>query len=132
MIAFIMILDTLLCYHLSNYNVIILDKIIMVPINIFRHILHTLQELPMHPILMVSRDKYQQQPIETIENRIVPASNIFYDSRFPGMCVNFTLHLKQRCNDPQYQEILNHLRYWRPTRSVLAKVNSTDSLEITT
>lgn len=73
---------------------------------------------------MVSGDKYQQQPIETVAGRIVPAANIYSDNRFPGICVNFTLRSQQRCDDPQYQEILNHLRYWRPTCRVLAKLNA--------
>ena len=111
-------------YFLSTYDVILLDEISMVPLAIFRHILVTLQQLGTGPIVLVSGDKYQQQPIETLNGRIVPASNIYTDNSFNNMCVRFTLYSQHRCTDPDYQHILNHLRYWRPTRSVLNRLNA--------
>ena len=115
-------------YYLSSYDVIVLDEISMVPLAIFRHILATLQQLSTRPIVLVSGDKYQQQPIETLNGRIVPASNIYTERSFTNMCVRFTLYSQHRCTDQQYQEILNHLRYWRPTRSVLNRLNAAENV----
>jgi len=70
-------------FLLANYDVIFLDEVSMVPKSIFHHILQTLQQLSTRPVVVISGDPYQQQPIETVNNRIVQTTNIYNDSIFP-------------------------------------------------
>ena len=57
-------------WNLSNYNLIVIDKLSMVPTKIFDHIVATVSELPIRPIILLAGDDFQLQPIEKIDGQI--------------------------------------------------------------
>ncbi len=57
-------------WNLSNYDVIIIDELSMVPVKMFEHLLSTISELPIRPIVLLAGDDRQLQPIETVDGSI--------------------------------------------------------------
>ena len=115
-------------WSLSMYDVIFIDEISMIPLTMFEHILSTVQQLATRPILVVSGDPLQQQPIATSTRGTVQVCNIFSSVRFSGVSVKHLLVDQFRCSDPEYYDILNHLRVWHPTPSILARLQESGRL----
>ncbi|KAK3748528.1 hypothetical protein QZH41_012375, partial [Actinostola sp. cb2023] len=80
--------------------------------------------LSTRPVVVISGDPFQQQPIATVRNRITQTNNIYSDNSFHALCSKFTFHEQHRCADDEYREILNHLRYSSPTKRILTLLNS--------
>ena len=51
-------------WNISNYDIVIIDELSMIPIKIFEHILATVSKLPIRPVVMLAGDDRQLQPIE--------------------------------------------------------------------
>ena len=49
-------------WDLGNYDLIVIDELSMVPSCVFDHILTTLQELHVRPVVVLCEDQQQQQP----------------------------------------------------------------------
>ena len=56
-------------WNLSNYDLIV-DELSMVLVKIFEHILATVSELPICPIVLLAGDDCQLQPIEKVDGKI--------------------------------------------------------------
>ena len=52
---------------ISTHDIIIIDEISMIPKTIFDHIVRTLNEIPVRPIVLIAGDEQQQQPTVNIE-----------------------------------------------------------------
>lgn len=115
-------------WMLSTYDVIFIDEVSMIPLPIFEHVLSTLQQLATRPILVISGDPYQQQPISTDRGNISQTRNIFNSSAFPNISVKHDLVDQFRCSDPEFYDILNHLRHWKPTYQMLDTLHSNGRL----
>ena len=87
-----------------------------------RHILSTIAQLPSRPILVTSGDKQQQLPFETVDNHTTTTENIFFSAGFLSGWEQFSLTIQQRVKDDDYQQMLNHLRYWPMTAALLKKL----------
>ena len=115
-------------WSLSSYDVIIIDEVSMVPLLfslvIFEHILSTLQQLSTRPVFVVSGDSYQQQPICNDQGHIAQTASLFTSPDFPTISLRHELVDQFRCSDPEYYEILNHIRHWKPTNSILSTLHS--------
>ena len=55
-------------WNISNFDVLIIDEVSMIPQKIAEHVVTTLQQLPIRPLVVVCGDN-QQQPIETVQVR---------------------------------------------------------------
>ena len=51
-------------WQLVNADLLVIDEISMVPIKIFQHIMNTIQQLYIRPVVLLCGDSQQQQPIE--------------------------------------------------------------------
>ena len=118
-------------WSLAMYDVIITDEISMVTDTIFNHIMSTLHQLPTRPVLLISGDKFQLPPLTTDNNRTTNGINIYQLEGLTRMCQNFNLTSQHRCTDEEYSEILNHLRYWKPTPQILHKLQQQRLLHTT-
>ena len=58
-------------WTLATFDLVVLDEISMIPWHIFSHILNTLAEITVRPVVLASGDKAQRQPIQTIPEKIV-------------------------------------------------------------
>ena len=84
----------------------------MVPINILQHIMNTVQQLYIRPVVLLCGDSRQQQPIETVDRKIQPANSILEYKPFYAICnrVNFvTQNPNQRLLDRlEHDRIIFH------------------------
>ena len=68
-------------WNLSNYDLILLDEMSMVPERIARHVIATISEITIRPVIVMAGDNQQQQPIETIHKQIVQVHSVRLSSR---------------------------------------------------
>eukprot|EP00795_Rhopilema_esculentum_P011148 gene11148-20032_t len=68
------------------------DEIPQVSVDIFRHILHTLDVLQSRPILVACGDFSQQQPLATVDGCCHEVPNITSDCQVMSQCHLITLH----------------------------------------
>ena len=87
----------------------------MITDTIFDHMMSTIQQLPCRPILLISGDKFQLPPITTVNNRTTSGRSIYEVDLLARISRSFNL-------TREFSEILNHLRYWKPTPEILNKL----------
>lgn len=109
-------------WHLSKYDIIVLDEIAMIPPNIFAHIVKTINLLPVRPVLLLSGDSVQLQPIQTIDGKVKQTTNVFVDGSLKNIAVIFRLYNQHRCVDRHHQHFQNCVRYWMPSQPYLNEV----------
>ena len=107
-----------------QYDILVVDEISMITPIIFHHVLKTLQNLPKRPVLLVSGDSAQQQPIVTIRGRTHATKSILANAGFLAMARHYNLTRQFRCIDPLLQRILDHVRYWELTVQVLSDLQN--------
>ena len=94
----------------------------MVPEKIFRHIASTFQQLHVRPVVLLCGDQQQQQPIATIEGKTRQTEGILNNKDFYKQCVVVDFLEQHRCRDPLFQDYLNYLRYFKPSRTFLREL----------
>ena len=109
-------------WNVADNDVVILDEISMVSKTIFQHIIVTMQELLVRPVVLLSGDEYQQQPIQTVNNKTTQTESILSDTQFYRLVTTYTLREQHRCVDPEYKRFLEHIRYWKPTQELLNRI----------
>ncbi len=106
-------------WNISSYDIVIIDEISMIPKKIFHHIIDTIQQIPVRPILVLAGDVQQQQPIETIDGQISQVESILSEPQFRRMVEEYKLTKQYRVLDEQYEKFINHIRHWRPSQQLL-------------
>ena len=78
-------------WDLANYDLIVIDELSMVPSIVFDHILKTLQELHVRPVVVLCGDQQQQQPIATVHGKIRPTVGVLQNKALykNSVIVNF-------------------------------------------
>ena len=109
-------------WELVNADLLVIDEISMVPIKIFQHIMNTVQQLYIRPVVLLCGDSQQQQPIETVDGKIQPAKSILEHKHFYSICNRINFVTQHRCEDPGYAEILDTLRYYKPNQRLLDRL----------
>lgn len=110
-------------WELMRYDVIVLDEVSMVSKVIMQHVISTINQISLRPLLVMCGDKCQQQPIETIDNQTTQVTSILQERDFYRIAHHINLTQQYRCEDEELQQILNHLRYYKPSRSLLEKIH---------
>jgi hypothetical protein len=106
-------------WSVGQYELVIIDELSMVAGVIFRHVLHTFHQLPRKPILVLGGDNAQLQPIMNVGGRVMTVGSIMDDVEFVSSCFSFALREQHRLEDPMFESILNHIRYWYPSKRIL-------------
>ena len=109
-------------WELAHFDFLVVDEISMIPKPIFHHIMKTITQLPVRPIVFFSGDEAQQQPIMTVNQKIVQVENIMSDPKFLGSIFHQKLNQQFRCEDPKLQTFLNHIRSWKPKQELLDSI----------
>lgn len=94
----------------------------MVLEKIFRHIASTFQQLHVRPVVLLCGDQQQQQLIATVEGRTRQNEGILNSKDFDKQCIVVDFLEQHRCKDPLFQEYLNYLRYFKPSRTFLREL----------
>ena len=115
-------------WELVNVDLLVIDEISMVPIKIFQHIMNTVQQLYIRPVVLLCGDSQQQQPIETVDAKIQPANSILEYKPFYTVCKRVNFVTQHRCQDPQYAEILDTLRYYKPNQRLLDRLEENKTI----
>ena len=93
-------------WNLSNYDLIVIDELSMVPIKIFDHIVATVSELPIHPIILLAGDDCQLQPIENIDGQIQSTKTAMRSEKLPAITNKVILTEQHRNDDDEYSRFL--------------------------
>lgn len=111
-------------WALAIYDLIIIDDVSMVSAQYFEHIISTLQQLPTRPIMVISGDKYQLPPLISTNNCTTSMTNVYQFPTFSNIANSFNLTQQHRCIDKDYENILEHIRFWKPTLDMLKKLHN--------
>ena len=78
-------------WDLANYDLIVIDELSMTPSTVFDHILATLQELHVRPVVLLCADQQQPQPIAIIEGKTRPTTGVLQNKALykNSVIVNF-------------------------------------------
>ena len=63
-------------WNISSYDLLLLDEMSMIPKKIADHVVRTISEVTIRPVVVMAGDNQQQQPIETIDQKIVQVNSI--------------------------------------------------------
>ncbi|XP_067026465.1 ATP-dependent DNA helicase PIF1-like [Acropora muricata] len=110
-------------WDIANYDLLVVDELSMVPSTVFDHILTTLQELHVRPVVLLCGDQQQQQPIATIQGKTRPTTGILQNKVLYKNSVIMNFVKQHRRVDAQFQEILNVIRYYKPSRRTLKELH---------
>jgi hypothetical protein len=110
-------------WDLMRYDVIVLDEVSMVSKSIMQHVVTTVNQLSLRPLLVMCGDKCQQQPIETVDNTTTQVPSILGERDFYSIAHHIHLTTQHRCEDEELLNILNHLRYYKPSNELLEKIH---------
>ena len=107
--------------YLSVYDVILIDEISQVSKELFHHVT-TLTTLSSRPILVLSGDFCQHQPLATKNNKNVQTENILSCNHCMSYVIRFTLSQQYRIEDDFLLQFLHHIRYDAPTKDMVDKL----------
>jgi hypothetical protein len=106
-------------WNIATYDCLIIDEISMIPKRIFDHILYTLQQIPVRPVVILAGDELQQQPIETEDGQTIQVENILTNPAFLAIVEKFKLTHQYRVVDDRYEGFLNLIRVSQPSQMLL-------------
>ena len=112
-------------WDLANYDFIVTDEFSMLPSTTFNHILTTLQQLHIRPVVLLCGDQQQQQMAATVIGKTKPTAGVLQNKALykNSVVVNF---INQHCRiNPEFQEILDVIRCYKPSRRTLRQLHST-------
>ena len=94
-------------WALSAYDMIVVDEASMFSKRIADHILRTVNEISIRPILIVCGDHGQQEPFEGEGGHSQNVRSMFQHQVFSIHSQVFTLQIQHRCNDPDFLDMLS-------------------------
>ena len=106
-------------WNLSNYDMLIIDELLMVPVPIFDHIFSTVSELPIRPVVVLAGNYRQLQPIETIEGNIQTTKSVMASDNLKNISMKVLLTEQHRTDDDKYAKFLDHIRLWQLSQKLL-------------
>lgn len=106
-------------WSISDFDVVVIDEASMISKSIFDHVIRTINTITVRPLVLISGDNAQQQPIETVANKTKQVPSIMDEPAFYAMVTKFNLTIQHRCDDVKYQQFLNHIRTWQPSQNLL-------------
>ena len=106
-------------FALARYDMLDIDEASLVSPQT-SVIASTLNHLTSRPLVVIARDKCQQQPLQTIHGRVSNCTSILNDDTFPqNNSVKHGLYQQFTIVDLQYARFLDLLRHHQPTQAEL-------------
>ena len=109
-------------WNIGDYQVLVIDEVSMVPTKIFQHIVSTLQQLHIRPVVILCGDQQQQSPIQSVGQTVQQTTSVLTNKDFYASCKVFHFKQQHRCLDPVYMGYLQTLRYFTPNPVLLQKL----------
>ena len=87
----------------------------------FQALATTFNRLNLHPVVVFPGDKYQQQPLETVGDRVSATTSIMNDQQtvHAGNAIKHFLYQQFRIIDKEYAKFLDLICYTQPTQEQL-------------
>ena len=105
---------------LNRHDVIIIDEASLVSAPTFSCIETTLNRLNCRPVVILAGDKCQQQPLQTIQERVSNTISVLNDATFDSNnSVKHTLHHQFRILDLNYARFVDLIRQMQPYQAQL-------------
>ena len=102
-------------WALSLFDIIIIDEVSQVSLRIMEQVIHSVDMLPKSTLLICVGDRYQTQPIETVDGKNVTGTNVYKTRIREIFEEHFYLIDHVRAKDPALIEFLALIRDCRPT-----------------
>lgn len=97
-------------FNLNAYDMVVVDQASMVSPQTFSTMASTFNRLNLRPVVVIAGDKYQQQPLQTVDGRVSSTSSILNTQTFsPANAVRHSLYEQFRIVDPDYACFVNHV-----------------------
>ena len=113
-------------WSLLKYDVLVVDEVAMVSLQNMNHVYQTLTVLPVCPLLIMSGDEKQQQPLEsTEEGNTTTTLSILNSHYFLKRCDSFKLYKNIRSSCYVLKGILHEIRLSYPSYKTLDMLNNT-------
>lgn len=77
----------------------------------------------MRPVVVLCGDQQQQQPIATVDGKIRPTIGVLQNKALYKNSVVVNFINQHRCVDQEFQDILNVIRYYKPSRRTLKSLH---------
>ena len=107
-------------WEIANFDLVVTDELSMVPQNIFAHIVDTIRQLHVRPVVILCGDpQQQQQPFDGVDGKAVTVPNVLHNKQLDKNSTVVHFVTQHRCQHPEFQELLDHLRHYRPSTRVL-------------
>lgn len=107
-------------FSLNKFDMVVVDEASLVSSESLNIVAGTLNHLNCHPLVIIEGDKWQQQPLQTVDGRTSTTVLILNDQRFIQQnSVKHALH-KQFCIlDKEYEAFVEMVRYLQPSQQQL-------------
>ena len=89
---------------------------------ILQHVVNTISQISIRPVLVMCEDCQEQQLIETVEAVTATAPPALLDKHFYQLVHHYKLHAQYRVVDQHYNSFLQHIRYWHPSQRLLDSI----------
>ena len=96
----------------------------MVSSRILRHVLNSIQSLPVPPVYLFLGDRAQQSPLDSVDGITTTTTNIFTCTDLIKNCDRFVLHQQHRILDPCLGQLLDIMRHSYINSEQIAMINS--------
>ena len=90
-------------YALNKHDLVVVDEASMISSQILQTMASTFNCLNTRPVVILARDEYKQQPLQTINGRITSTTSIINDHTFSSSnAVIHTLYQQFHVINPEY------------------------------
>ena len=80
---------------------------------ILQHVMVTITQISIRPVVGMCGDCQQQQPIETVEGVTATVPSTLLAKSFYHLVHHYKLNVQYRVVDGHYNSFLQHIRYWQ-------------------
>ena len=96
-------------YGLNRFDFVVVDEASMISAPTFQALATTFNRLNLHPVVVFPGDKYQQQPLETVGDRVSATTSIINDQQtfHAGNAIKHFLYQQFRIIDEEYAKFLD-------------------------
>lgn len=109
-------------WQLSFFDVLFIDEISQISRESFDHMVKTINLIPIKPVIMMSGDFSQQQPLSTVQGKVKQVSSIKDYQIFVQRATKFNLHEQFRIRDNILLHFLQAIRHYKPTETILRHI----------
>lgn len=94
-------------WRLVKFDAVVIDEVGMVCIRIIKHIMYTLNSLPIPPVYLFCGEEAQQRPLDTKNGSTPSTGSIFNEPNLLSSLEHFTFYKQYRIKDKVLCNLLN-------------------------